>query len=55
MKKEIIFTKDFANRKKDESIKIDSMLASRLVNIEKVARYKGKAPKKVSTSKVKKD
>lgn len=49
MKKEIIFTKDFANRKKDSSWSCDSMLASRLVNIEKVAKYKSKAPKKAST------
>ena len=40
MKKTIIFTKDFANREKGETLKCDSMLASHLVNRDKVAKYK---------------
>lgn len=46
MKKTIIFTKDFADKLKSEEFTCDSMLASHLVNIDKVAKYKTK--KKVS-------
>jgi hypothetical protein len=36
----IKFTKDFANNKKGDIVEnLDSMLASELVNIEKVAKY----------------
>jgi hypothetical protein len=37
--KEVIFTVDFATKKKGESFLCDSMLASTLVNIDKVAKY----------------
>jgi hypothetical protein len=37
--KRIEFTKDFANSKKGDVISLDSILASNLVNIEKVAKY----------------
>jgi len=42
MKKTVIFTKDFADRKKDSEFTCDSMLASHLVNKDKVAKYKTK-------------
>jgi hypothetical protein len=41
-RKVVVFTKDFANRKKDSEFTCDSMLASRLVNIDKVAKFKTK-------------
>jgi hypothetical protein len=38
--KEIEFTQDFANNKKGDIVKnLDSMLASNLVHVEKVAKY----------------
>lgn len=38
--KKIKFIKDFANNKKGDIVEnLDSMLASELVNIEKVAKY----------------
>lgn len=42
MKKVVIFTKDFANREKGDEFTCDSMLASHLVNKDKVAKYKTK-------------
>jgi|6_EtaG_2_1085325.scaffolds.fasta_scaffold03131_8 hypothetical protein len=44
--KTVIFIKDFANRKKDDEFTCDSMLASRLVHKDKVAKYKTAAKKK---------
>ena len=38
--KEVVFTVDFADKKKGDTFKADSMLASHLVNIDKVATYK---------------
>ena len=35
----VVFTQDFATKKKGDSWKCDSMLASQLVNIDKVAKY----------------
>ena len=37
--KEVIFTENFATKNKGEKFKCNSMLASRLVHIEKVAKY----------------
>lgn len=37
--KEIIFTADFATKKKGDIFTCDSMLASQLVNVDKVAKY----------------
>jgi len=54
MAKKVLFIKDFANKKKDEEFECDSMLASQLVNNDKVAVYvdskseKEKAKKKSS-------
>lgn len=36
----IEFTKDFANRKKGETWSCDGMLASQLVRVDKVAKFK---------------
>jgi hypothetical protein len=36
----IIFTEDFAGRKAGEEWECDSMLASHLVHVDKVAKYK---------------
>ena len=37
--KKVIFTADFATKKKGEELKCDSMLANHLVTIDKVAKY----------------
>lgn len=37
--REVEFTKDFATKKKGDKWACDSMLASRLVHIDKVAKY----------------
>jgi len=37
--KEIVFIKDFATKKKGDKWTCDSMLASQLVNIDKVAKF----------------
>lgn len=37
--KSVVFTEDFATKKKGEVFKCDSQLASQLVNIDKVAKY----------------
>lgn len=50
MKKVVIFTKDFANREKGDEFTCDSMLASHLVTIDKVAKYKTTTKKKVKES-----
>ena len=39
MKKLVEFTKDFAKKKKGDKGSYDSMLASRLVHKDKVAKY----------------
>jgi hypothetical protein len=36
----IVFTKDFATKKKGDEWACDSLLASQLVRIDKVAKYK---------------
>ena len=46
MKREIIFTSDFATKKKGDKEKCDSMLASQLVNNDKVAKYTDEADEK---------
>ena len=38
--KEVVFTKDFGVKKKGDVAKYDGMLASHLVNVDKVAKYK---------------
>ena len=38
--KEVVFTEDYATKKKGDVWKCDSQLASQLVNVEKVAEYK---------------
>ena len=40
MKKVVIFTKDFATKKKGDVWETNSQLASQLVNVDKVAKYK---------------
>jgi hypothetical protein len=46
MKVTVVFTKDFAVHKKGDEGTYNSMLASRLVNIDKVAKVKvAKKPK----------
>jgi hypothetical protein len=40
MKREIEFTVDFAEKKKGDTMVLDPMLASTLVNQDKVAKYK---------------
>lgn len=52
--KEVVFTSDFANKKKGDTFKCDSMLASHLVNIDKVATY-AKEVKKEKEVKPKED
>jgi len=37
--REIIFTKDFATKKKGDKFSCDSILANQLVKIDKVAKY----------------
>ena len=39
MKREVEFTKDFAKKKKGDKASYDSMLASRLVHQDKVAKF----------------
>jgi hypothetical protein len=39
MKREVTFLKDFATKSKGDTLKCDSMLASQLVNVDKVAEY----------------
>ena len=50
MKKLVEFTKDFAKKKKGDKGSYDSMLASRLVHKDKVAKYKTTTKKKVKES-----
>lgn len=38
--KEVVFTKDFGVKKKGDTGKYDGMLASQLVRVDKVAKYK---------------
>jgi len=38
--KTIIFTKDFATKKKGDLMEVDSILANELVKAKKVAKYK---------------
>jgi len=49
--KEIIFTVDFATKKKGDSLNCDSTLASQLVNTEKVAKYADKVSDKAKKQK----
>lgn len=47
--KEVEFTKDFATKKKGETLTVHPLLASRLINVRKVAKYvtkKATKPKK---------
>ena len=44
--KTVIFTKDFATKKKGDEFTCDSMLASQLVRGDKVAKFKTDKPKK---------
>lgn len=44
--REVEFTKDFANKSKGDKSSYDGMLASRLVNLDKVAKYVTKAKTK---------
>lgn len=44
----VIFTEDFATKKKGESLTCDGQLASTLVHVDKVAKY---ADEKPATSK----
>jgi len=47
--REIIFIKDFANKKKGDSTKCDGQLASHLVRVAKVAKYADTAEKSDKT------
>ncbi len=47
MKPEVVFTEDFATKKKGESWNCDKQLASQLVHIDKVAEYKKEKAKEV--------
>lgn len=49
--KEIVFTKDYADKKEGDNYTCDSMIASRLVNNLKVAKYKTVAKTKKKTVK----
>jgi hypothetical protein len=49
--KEIVFTEDYATKKKNEEWKCDSQLASQLVNVEKVAIYKENVKKETKQKK----
>lgn len=40
MKKTVVFTKNFANKKKGDEFTCGSQLANNLVNRQKVAKYK---------------
>lgn len=57
MKVDVVFLEDYATKKKGESFTCDSMIASHLINVAKVAEKKvigeEKAPKKVAEKKVK--
>lgn len=44
--KEVIFTKDFSTKKKGDRAFYDGMLASHLVNVDKVAKYYVKTKKR---------
>lgn len=44
--KEVIFIEDFADKKKGESFVCDSMLASHLVRVDKVAKFPEDVKKK---------
>ena len=50
---EVVFTEDFATKKKGDVFQCDSLLASHLVNIDKVAKYKDDVEKQ--QTKVKKE
>ena len=39
MKKQVEFIKDFATKKKGDLYTCDSMMASHMVNVQKVAKY----------------
>lgn len=54
MKAEIVFIKDYANKKKDDVLKCDSMLAARIVNL-KAAKYKKDVKKKKKETSNKED
>ncbi len=54
MKVEIIFTSDFADKKKGDKMICNGMLASQLINNDKVAIKSDEAKKKEAVSKVKK-
>ena len=47
----VVFTKDFANKKKGDEFKCDEMLANTLVNVDKVAKLKDSKPKTKSDKK----
>lgn len=49
MKSTVVFTEDFATKKKNEEWTCDSQLASQLVNVDKVAKYKNKSKDKSKT------
>lgn len=49
----IEFTTDFATKKKGEKIEVNSMLASKLVHQNKVAKYADEASKEAPKAKAK--
>lgn len=51
--KTVVFTKDFANKSKGDEFTCDGMLASKLVNSDKVAKYKDSKPKTKAKTKEK--
>ena len=54
MNKTVVFTEDFATKKQGDEYTCDSLLASRLVRLKKVAKYKKKEQKKAPEEKVSK-
>jgi hypothetical protein len=53
----VVFTEDFATKKKGEQFECDSLLASHLVNVDKVAKYLEEKPQieKKANNKTKKE
>ncbi len=49
MKAEVVFTEDFATKKKGDNWLCDKQVASHLVHVDKVAKYKEPAKEKKET------
>jgi len=53
MKVEVVFTEDFATKKKGDNWLCDKQLASQLVHVDKVAKYTEEKAKEVKSKKEK--